>query len=463
MARLEEEGEPEALARRAELEKLRAGLPGMPGWFLTDENGPVWFRGLATWDETEMESALVGVLDAFSAQRVVVGHTPQLGKILPRFGGRVYLIDTAMAYGDKGGRAAALEIDGDRVTAVYTDERVPLTEEPSPAAVSPEEPAPVEGTNGQTADAVEGTNGDSQETLTAPEERESAADGESTSPGSPTPIWLGPDGRPLPFADDQEVLEFLAKAKIVGDAKIDVGITKPRRLELERDGIRARAIFHDVEIEKQRIKLHGGELVNFFRDHYANNVAAYELSRLLGMTNVPPAVVRRLGGQPGSVQLWIENAKTDADRRQMEIEPPAASRLTRLDMWVFDNLINNIDRNQTNILYDANWNLWFIDHTRTFGRGKELPSPERVSRCSRRLWRALLELDEEETRKRLKPFLGIYEIRGMLARRKLLIALLEERIARLGEKAVLFSYSDSSVTAGEEEIEIPEAPAPPRD
>ena len=51
-----------------------------------------------------------------------MGHTPQIdGKIHPRFGDRVYLIDTAMAYPELGGRAAALEIDGDRVTAVYTD------------------------------------------------------------------------------------------------------------------------------------------------------------------------------------------------------------------------------------------------------------------------------------------------------------------------------------------------------
>ena len=30
-------------------------------------------------------------------------------------------------------------------------------------------------------------------------------------------------------------------------------------------------------------------------------------------------------------------------------------------MHVFDNLINNIDRNQGNILFDAHWNMLFID------------------------------------------------------------------------------------------------------
>ena len=50
-------------------------------------------------------------------------------------------------------------------------------------------------------------------------------------------------------------------------------------------------------------------MVNFFRDHYANNVAAFELSRMLGMNNVPPGVVRRVGRNKGSLHLWIENSQ----------------------------------------------------------------------------------------------------------------------------------------------------------
>ena len=76
---------------------------------------------------------------------------------------------------------------------------------------------------------------------------------------------------------------------------IGSGVTLPRKLTLERNGVRAHAIFHDVDIEKRRERLRGGAVVNFFRDKFANNVAAFELSRMLGLTNVPPAVVRRIG------------------------------------------------------------------------------------------------------------------------------------------------------------------------
>ena len=63
-----------------------------------------------------------------------------------------------------------------------------------------------------------------------------------------------------------------------------------------------------------------------------------------------------------------------------------------------------------------------------------------MKRCSRRLWQALRELEEAEVRRVLQPYLGIYEINGLVARKELLIALIQERIDERGEAAVLFSY-----------------------
>ncbi len=435
MARLEHDGGAAALERRADLAELNARLPGMSGWFPTEESGPLWYRGLANAGETDLAPELEGVLEAFGAKRIAVGHTPQPGDIRSRFDGRVYLIDTAMAYAELGGRAAALEIDGDRVTAIYADERVPLAGGAAPTPdVGKAPPDPVEGSNGHGDEPVESTNGHQDPAAAAA----TGSDEVETTASLPAePVWIGPDGKPLPFAEVDEVLDFLATAKVVKTSGIETGVTLPRKLLLERDGVRAHAIFHTVSIEKRRERLHGGRVVNFFRDHYANNVAAFELSRMLGMTNVPPAVVRRVGRDKGSVQLWIESSQTESDRRQKKLAPPGDWRLTAKDMLVFDNLANNIDRNQGNILYDSDWNLWFIDHTRTFGRMKQLPSPERIGRCSRRLFQALRGLDETEVRRRLEPYLGGYEIGGLMARRDTLVALIEERIATTHEMAVL--------------------------
>lgn len=472
MVRLEQTGGNKALLQRAQLAELDARLPGRPSWFPNAAHGPLWYRGLATTAEADLAAQLDGILAAFGAERIAVGHTPQPGEIRSRFDGRVYLIDTAMAYPELGGRASALEIDGDRVTAVYPNERVTMAGgagEPG-VDVAPPETQPVEGTNGNTDRPVEATNGHGDEPVEGANRHQSpgaappaeSAEGPAGDAEPAVPVWLGPDGEPLPFRSMEEVLDFLAEAKVVNTAAIDTGVTQPRKLLLERDGVRAHAVFHDVEIEKRRQQLQG-TIVTFFRDHYANNIAAFELSRMLGMTNVPPAVVRKVGRQRGSVQLWIEDSETEADRRRRGFLPAGDWRLTAMDMHVFDNLANNIDRNQGNILFDADRKLWFIDHTRAFGRLKRLPTPERVRRCSRRLFRALKDLDEAAALARLRPHVGLYEVRGLIGRRDLLVALIEERIATLGEAAVLFDYGDPSAPAAvaDEEPMVPEAPAEP--
>lgn len=108
----------------AGLEQVRAApLASFSG----AEDGPLWYRGLARADDT-FEPEVKTILDAVQARAIVVGHTvAETGRITPRFGGRVVQIDTGMlteVY--KNGRPSALEIIGDKWTAIYEDGRQPL-------------------------------------------------------------------------------------------------------------------------------------------------------------------------------------------------------------------------------------------------------------------------------------------------------------------------------------------------
>jgi len=70
------------------------------------------------------------ILALQGATAIVVGHTVQQeGRILKRFDGKVFVLDTGMqpAYLPTG-RAAALEIKGGVFTAIYTDRREVLLE-----------------------------------------------------------------------------------------------------------------------------------------------------------------------------------------------------------------------------------------------------------------------------------------------------------------------------------------------
>lgn len=92
---------------------------------LLAENGPMWFRGFALWKETD-EPPFTALLGRLGIGRFVAGHTPMpTRRIMNRWDYRVFQIDSGMLGGEafKGGRASALEILGDRITAIYTDSR----------------------------------------------------------------------------------------------------------------------------------------------------------------------------------------------------------------------------------------------------------------------------------------------------------------------------------------------------
>ena len=97
------------------------------GWFTLHPHGPLWFRGYATWTDDEGASRVNTLLDRYGAARFVVGHTVQATRtITPTLGGKVFLIDTGMLASHYGGRASALEIRGEQLTAIYPDTRVAL-------------------------------------------------------------------------------------------------------------------------------------------------------------------------------------------------------------------------------------------------------------------------------------------------------------------------------------------------
>ena len=92
-------------------------------------DGPLWFRGYDQWNDEEGTAQIGKVLEAYKVAHIVVGHTVQRGAhVRPRFGEKVFLIDTGMLSSYyPGGRASALEICGDaKFTAKYMDEQIVL-------------------------------------------------------------------------------------------------------------------------------------------------------------------------------------------------------------------------------------------------------------------------------------------------------------------------------------------------
>ena len=248
--------------------------------------------------------------------------------------------------------------------------------------------------------------------------------------------FLGLDGAPLPFQNEDDVLEYLRTALVIDEKPIGRGVNGSRKVLLDRNGVRAYAAFRDVDRTKHN-KFLEGRLYPVFRDSYLFEPAAYELAKLLGIHNVPPAVLRRVGRRNGSLQLWVENIRDEEEG----FRPPSVFAWIRQirDMALFDNLIFNIDRNKGNRLITQDYTLMMIDHTRGFQRRAGLLNPERVTQVNRQTWERLRSLTDEDLSDTVRPFLSPAEISMLLLRRQRLLDHFQELIATRGEDVVVMN------------------------
>ena len=108
---------------------VRAALKGAPAPafpdILTNQDGPLWYRGLALNDEMTETANLEAVLARHGAARIVLGHTKRASMVLPRFDGRVILTDIAVPENFVDPHAYLIQENG-VLTTVHRGQRVAL-------------------------------------------------------------------------------------------------------------------------------------------------------------------------------------------------------------------------------------------------------------------------------------------------------------------------------------------------
>ena len=243
---------------------------------------------------------------------------------------------------------------------------------------------------------------------------------------------------------DEELEEFLRKAKVVSMEPIGTGVTRPKRVTLERDGTTLRAAFKTVDSRIDRARLQDGTIQLAFTDSFHNERAAYLLARELGIRMVPVTVIRSIGADRGALTLWIEDAMTEKDFREQGVEPIESLDFQRDLMAIFDALIHNDDRNTGNQLITRSDNrLHLIDHSRSFRNDEELPDRFLNRRCrlTRTLWERIEGLDDERIQRLLKKHLNRKQIRALLARREHLLTKLQVDLQTHGEEVLLTDWT----------------------
>jgi len=337
--------------------------------FVFSDQSLNWYRGTA-WCHPYSESFNTErFLKRIGAKQLVMGHTPTSGDVHERMEGLAIRLDTGMLASVYKGRASALISEGGKSWVHY---------------LGSEEPA------------------------------QPIAEVRSIA-------------QALSAMSDAELEQFMRTAEVVSVKDIGTGITKPKKVTQQLDGISNDAVFKYEDTDQgleSKSRYNAG--VHDNSDRYGYDVAAYKVDRMLDLQMVPTAVIADVEGQEGALSDWIDNAITERDRVDKEI--PFGGYCAQFEQYrlryVYDILIHNDDRNLTNILWTKDtFMMQFIDHSRAFRVSKKRPKQYQKMdlRVSDLLRSHLLYLNADNLTEALSAYLHPRQIEAILARRDLIL------------------------------------------
>ncbi len=184
----------------------------------------------------------------------------------------------------------------------------------------------------------------------------------------------------------------------------------------------------------------------FVSESYKREVAAYELTKRLGIDIVPPVVERTIEDRrgrktEGSLQIFVEGCINENDRQLKKLEPPDPQAFANAldEIAVFENLVFCPREDLGDLLVHRDtWKVCRVDFMEAFVPIPRLLPRSAIARCSKRLYQGLESADPKTLQTVLKAYLDADEIESLLERRLRLIEVLRGAIRTKGEAAVLF-------------------------
>ncbi len=358
-----------AVVKKLEQSEFKNAILALEEQLLFSNDNPAIYRGNAICHPYFETDNLSTILDKWSTTRLWTGHsTSSEHNILNRLDNKLLIMNHSMADNMQTGGASIARIEKDK-EAVFIESHT----------------------------------------------------GETIQPG------LAPNRKiDIPYdMTEEEIEEFLRTAEIIKREDLNVGVTKPVRMTLQKDDKVIRAVFKNVDSSPRK---HKGKWKQERKalDRFVYDIAAYKIDRMLGIGLAPIAVERTIDNTKGAMQLWIDDLFSKKKHQEQGIPYGGHCdyRSQRSMMDTFDYLIRNTDRNKLNILYSKkDWQVWLIDHTRSFELSTSRPRMMKkhdflVADYFKKALRGLTSENLYE----LKPWLHNKQIRAIIARRKKLLA-----------------------------------------
>jgi len=117
------------------------------------------------------------------------------------------------------------------------------------------------------------------------------------APGPAQVAIAAAEGSKRWIGHEAEYEDFIRTAKVVQIQDTQVGVTHPKHCLFAPGSLVSGIVFKPL----QPGKVHG------FFESYRAEIAAYELDKLLGLQMVPPTVERKVKGETGSAQMWVDD------------------------------------------------------------------------------------------------------------------------------------------------------------
>ena len=337
--------------------------------FVFSEDSPNWYRGTAFCHPYSESFNTERFLKRVGASQLVMGHSPTKGDVQERMEGLAIRLDTGMLKSVYKGRASALISEGNKHYVHYLGSNERARPVPETTSLS----------------------------------------------------------KKLSGMNDAELEDFMRTAPIVNVEDLDTGITKPKRVTQERDGIVNDAVFkyEDTNPGMENFSKYFSRKYDD-SDRYIYDVAAYKLDRMLGWEMVPAAVLGEVQGDKGALSDWVTNAINERDRLEQDL--PFNGYCGQWEQYrlrfVFDILIHNDDRNLTNILWTKDdYLMKFIDHSLAFRSTKRRPKQYKkvTLEVSDLLRSKLKRLNKENLTAELGSYLHPKQIEAIISRRDLIL------------------------------------------
>jgi hypothetical protein len=346
-------------------------------------DGPLWYRDLARTDERAALPMVIRILDNLKARTMVIAHTFWRG----RSGSPVVTMEnmSRFRYPDGNGRIYIIDTG---ISAVYGG---------VPSALVFESGRPI-------------LWGDPDEEL----------------PPRSSPVRAGKAPE-----TQAEAEEFLRTAAILRDRpREESGRSAPRRIYLDDGRNRVGTIFKYIDRRRPQD----------LPDSWQYEIAAYELSKLLGKEIVPPVVVREIGGVRGSLQVFIEGAIRMSELPK-ETDPagPDSPLLKVRICRVFENLVYNscADPEDTRIR-PSDGRVFRVDFAEAFAPVAALLPDCEITCASRAVYEGLLAWDEAKVKDKLGPYLNADELAALTQRKDIILERIRALIKDKGEANVIY-------------------------